>query len=118
MTPTPEETKELYEQAEAENDQLRRIIRWCADRLPTTALPTLRAMFDGACVPDVTDDLEAEFARLHALALQLSAQIEPVVATRKVPRGWDDKTTALLEQARAFTTAHALLRPTGDGLRP
>lgn len=109
-------SRELYDDAEEENGRLRTIIRWCAARIPPADLPTLRAMFDDGAVPDATDELEADIATVQKLMLQLASQIEPVVSTRKVPKGWDVKTEALLEQARAYEPKNPLLRPTIKGV--
>lgn len=108
-------SRELYDDAEAECGRLRQILRWCAGRIPAADLPTLQKMFDDAAVPDPTDDLESDIARAQTLVAQLAAQLTPVL-TRKVPRGWDAATQALLDQARTFRPTNPLLRPTIQGV--
>lgn len=102
--------KELYEDSEDENTRLRNIVRWCASRIPLSDLAALRAMFNDACVPDTTDDLEADLESARTLALRLAELIEPIIATRKVKPGWDAKVEALLEQVREFEPKHSILR--------
>lgn len=101
----------LYDDAEAENGRLRAIIRWCAPQLPAARLAEMQAMFDDAAIPDATDELEADLQRARRLALGLADLVEPVMQTRKVPRGWDAKVEALLEQVRGFEPKNPILRP-------
>jgi hypothetical protein len=116
--PTAFDDKTLYEEAEAENTRLRAIIRWCAPQLPTERLPELQAKFDDATVPDATDDLEADVQRAQRLALRLAALVEPVLQTRRVPKGWDEKVEALLEEVRGFEPKNPILRPLPGALGP
>ena len=100
----------LYAEAEDENTRLRAIIRWCAPRLPVDDHPTLQKMFDDDAFPDATDELEADLQRARRLALGLADLVEPVLQTRKVPRGWNAKAAALLGQARGFKPTNPILR--------
>lgn len=106
--------KSEYEMAEAENDRLRAVVRWCATRIPPDEVPALRALFDDACVPDGIDDAEAERDAARGLALRLGELVEPVVASRRVPKGWDAKVEAVLERIRAFAPKRPALRPELD----
>lgn len=114
----PDDTvsRDLYDDAEAECERLRQIIRWCAERLPAEHHPALQALFDDAVVPDPTDDLEVDLARAQALMRKLVEQLHPVFYTRKLPKGWLDVTQDLFVQVNAFKPSHPLLRPTIQGV--
>lgn len=95
-----------YELAEQENDNLRRLLRWSAERLSATDRDTLEAMIaapidDSGIVPDVAEHDIEEKIREVGLFDEVADHLVPLLErSPRLPKGWYNQLDALIQRCR------------------
>ncbi|WP_404291480.1 hypothetical protein ACD578_05225 [Microvirga sp. RSM25] len=101
--------KESLDLCENENDKARRIILWCAERLPKEHMPELRKMIQsGVSVEQAEEDRE-ELLRLHKSIEKITDLVQEAIDSKgEPPASWYQKADAQAEILRGFLPSEPL----------
>lgn len=101
-------TQEDFDNCELENDNLRKLLAWAAERLPEGDKPTLaerlEATFaEGGVTEDGREDEREEYRKVVALLAKLAAHLEAAVEHKgEPPNAWYAKADALASEANGY----------------
>lgn len=119
-------SEECCQNAEEENENLRAILRWCAERLPAEHLPELGAKLEATnedggvtCSGDLDPDQDevADMRSVGKLCQSIAAHFQRAIdlpSGETLPRMWYQRADHLLNCAREFEPKQPLMRRVRD----